>query len=51
VTRTSLLCPNGHYYTEKHPLGRYGEGCPLCRIITIEKELWSLKRWLKKEAK
>ena len=51
MTRTSLLCPNGHYYTEKHPLGKYGEGCPMCKIELIEKETKSLKRWIKRCSK
>lgn len=48
MNKTTLLCPEGHIYYEKHPVGRYALGCPICRIEKIEKELKILKKYIKR---
>lgn len=49
MKRTVLLCPKGHKFSAKHPIGRESNvtDCPLCMIEEIESELKILKKWIR----
>ena len=47
MEKTGILCPNGHAYFTRSPIGKYDVGCPLCSIERIEKELDALRKFLR----
>lgn len=47
MNQTGLVCSEGHHYTAKSPIGRHETACPFCLVENMEKELKTLKRWLR----